>query len=276
MSDDQIDNPGTEPPTDGVLEIDRLDHGVVLVRLNLPDRRNAMTDELTQAWRQAMAELRTDRDLRVVVVTGEGKAFCAGGELTWLEESGSMTPDRLRTRMLSFYRTWLGIRSLDVVSIAALNGPAVGAGLAMALACDLRYATPEAGLSMPFTTLGIHPGMASTFLLPEVVGLPVAREMFLTGRVLRGPDALAVGLVNQLFPAESLRAEVLNIAATIATRAPIATRLTRQALADGGQPSFEAALNWEAIAQPLTMGTEDLAEGIAAAKERRRPVFTGR
>lgn len=276
MSDDQFDNSGAGEATDGVLAIDRFGHGVVLVRLNLPDRRNAMTNELTQAWREAIAQLRTDRDLRVVVVTGEGKAFCAGGELTWLEESGTMTADRLRTRMLDFYRAWLGIRTLDVPSIAALNGPAVGAGLAMALACDLRYATPEAGLSMPFTALGIHPGMASTFLLPEVVGLSVAREMLLTGRVLRGSDALAVGLVNQLFPADSLRAEVLNIAATIATRAPIATRLTRQALANGGQASFEAALNWEAIAQPLTMGTADLAEGIAAAKERRNPVFTGR
>jgi len=275
MSDDQIDNSAASP-NDEVLAIDRLDSGVVLLRLNLPDRRNAMTNELTQAWRAAIAELRNDRDLRVVVVTGEGKAFCAGGELSWLEESGTMTQDQLRTRMLDFYRAWLSIRSLDVPSIAALNGPAVGAGLAMALACDLRYATPEAGLSMPFTSLGIHPGMASTFLLPEVVGLPTAREMFLTGRVLRGADALAVGLVNQIFPAESLRDQVMGIAATIATRAPVATRLTRQALADGGQASFEAALNWEAIAQPLTMGTADLAEGITAARERRSPVFTGR
>ncbi|MBA3294323.1 MAG: enoyl-CoA hydratase/isomerase family protein [Actinomycetota bacterium] len=276
MSDPQIDAPATVPPTPQALLVDRLDNGVVLLRLNLPDRRNAMSGELTEAWQAAIAELHTERDLRAVVVTGEGKAFCAGGELAWLEESGTMTPDQLRTRMLSFYRAWLGIRTLDVPTIAALNGAAVGAGLAIALACDLRYATPEAGLSMPFTSLGIHPGMASTFLLPEVVGLAVAREMLLTGRVLRGPQALAVGLVNQVFPAESLRAEVLAIASTIATRAPIATRLTRQALADGGHQSFEAALRWEAVAQPLTMATEDLLEGIAAAKGRRTPLFTGR
>lgn len=118
--------------------------------------------------------------------------------------------------------------------------------------------------------------MAATFLLPEVVGLAVAREMFLTGRVLRGEAALAVGLVNQIFPADDLRAEVLQIAGTIASRAPIATRLTREALADGGHLTFDAALKWEAIAQPLTMATDDLREGIAAAKERRSPVFTGR
>ncbi len=274
MPDAQIDAPDTNPSD--ALVIERLDHGVVLLRLNLPDRRNAMTDELTEAWQAAIGQLRTHPDLRVVVVTGEGKAFSAGGELAWLEKSATMTPDQLRTRMLSFYRAWLGIRTLDVPSIAALNGAAVGAGLAMALACDLRYATPEAGLSMPFTSLGIHPGMASTFLLPEVVGLGVAREMLLTGRVLRGADALAVGLVNQIFPADTLLAKVLDIASTIATRAPIATRLTRQALTDGGHLSFEAALKWEAIAQPLTMATEDLVEGIAAAKQRRSPRFTGR
>ncbi len=276
MPDAQIDALDAVPAEDEVLVIDRFDNGVVLLRLNVPQRRNAMTDELTDAWQTAIEQLRTDRDLRAVVVTGVGKAFCAGGELGWLEKSATMTPDQLRTRMLTFYRAWLGIRTLDVPSIAAINGPAVGAGLAMALACDLRYAAPEAGLSMPFTSLGIHPGMASTFLLPEVVGLAVAREMLLTGRVLRGGDAMAVGLVNQIFPAETLLAEALAIAATIASRAPIATRLTRQALTDGGQVSFAAALKWEAIAQPLTMVTEDLVEGIAAVRERRSPRFTGR
>ncbi len=270
-----IDAPNAVPPGNRPVLIERLDHGVVLLSLNDPKRRNAMSDELTQAWRAAIEQLRDDRDVRAVVVTGEGKAFCAGGELTWLEESRMLTPDQSRTRMLSFYRAWLGIRGLDIPSIAALNGAAVGAGLALALACDLRYATPEAGLSMPFTSLGIHPGMASTYLLPEVTGLAVAREMLLTGRVLAGPDAVAAGLVNQIFPAERLRAEVLEIASTIATRAPIATRLTRQALADGGHASFEAALKWEAVAQPLTMATQDLLEGIAAARQRRSPKFTG-
>lgn len=276
MSDAHSEGTAAVGPDEPALLLERLEHGVVLLRLNRPERRNAMTDELTQAWQAAIEELRADRYVRAVVVTGEGKAFCAGGDLAWLEESAKMTPDQLRTRMLAFYRAWLSIRTLDVPSIAAINGAAVGAGLAMALACDLRYATPEAGLSMPFTSLGIHPGMASTFLLPEVVGLATAREMFLTGRVLRGADAAAAGLVNQIFPAEDLRTQALAIASTVATKAPIATRLTRQALAGGGQSSFEGALNWEAVAQPLTMATEDLLEGIAAARARRSPDFTGR
>lgn len=258
------------------LHIDRYDDGVVLLRLDVPDRRNAMTEELTAAWTAALAELAVDETLRCLVVTGEGPAFCAGGDLSWLEDSGSRSPDRLRARMLPFYRSWLQIRDIQAPTIAVLNGAVVGAGLALALACDLRYAAPHAQLSMPFTSLGIHPGMASTWLLPEVAGLAVAREMLLTGRVISGEDAVGLGLVNRVFPAESLRELALGIAAIVATRAPIATRLTKVALASGGHASFEAALAWESVAQPLTMATDDLREGVQAARERRPPRFTGR
>jgi len=258
------------------LLIDRHDDGVVVLTLNLPERRNAMTEELTAAWAQAVPALAGDDTVRCVVVTGAGTAFCAGGDLSWIEGSGGLTVDDLRTRMLPFYRTWLAIRGLEVPTIAAVNGPAVGAGLAVALACDLRYATPQAKLSAPFTALGMHPGMASTWLLPEVAGLPVARELLLTGRVLTGAEAVGAGLVNRTFPAESLRAEVLSIAAQVASRAPVATRLTKVALAGGGHASFEAALAWESVAQPVTLASEDLLEGLRAVREGRQPRFTGR
>ncbi len=258
------------------LHVDRLEDGVVLLRLDVPDRRNAMTEELTAAWSAVLGALAVDDSVRCLVVTGEGPVFCAGGDLSWLEDSGSLSTDRLRSRMLPFYRTWLRIRDVEVPTVAVLNGAAVGAGLALALACDLRYATPQAQLSMPFTSLGIHAGMASTWLLPEVAGLAVAREMLLTGRVISGADAVGLGLVNRVFPADSLREQALAIAATVATRAPIATRLTKVALASGGHASFEAALAWESVAQPLTMVTADLREGVQAARERRPPRFTGR
>lgn len=258
------------------LHIDRLDDGVVLLRLDVPDRRNAMTEELTAAWTAALAEVSVDESIRCLVVTGEGPVFCAGGDLAWLADVGALSADRLRARMLPFYRAWLRIRDVEVPTIAVLNGAAVGAGLALALACDLRYAAPEAQLSMPFTSLGIHAGMASTWLLPEVAGLAVAREMLLTGRVVSGADAVGLGLVNRVFPAESLREHALGVAATVATRAPIATRLTKAALASGGHASFDAALRWESVAQPLTMVTADLREGVQAARARRSPRFTGR
>ena len=258
------------------LHIDRFDDGVVLLTLNVPERRNAMSEALTAAWTQAMTALAADREARCVVVTGAGPAFCSGGDLSWLAEGGELAVDALRSRMLPFYRSWLAIRELDVPTIAAVNGAAVGAGLALALACDLRYAVAGAALSVPFTALGIHPGMATTWLLPEVAGLPVAREMLLTGRVVSGDEAVALGLVNRTFPAETFHQDVLAVAATVAARAPIATKLTKVALSGGGPRSFEAALAWESVVQPVTMVTEDLREGLRAQRERRPPRFTGR
>lgn len=261
----------------GPLRVDRPVEGVVLLTLDLPERRNAMTEELTEAWRLAIGEIATDRSVRAVVVTGEGKAFCAGGDLSWLgagDGEAGPSPIRLRDRMLPFYRTWLSIRELEVPTIAALNGAAIGAGLCLALGCDLRYATPEAKLAMPFTSLGMHPGMAATYLLPEAVGLSRAREMLFTGRVLTGSEATAVGLVNDVFPAERLLDEVLAVATRIAGTAPIATRLTKRAMQHGPR-SFVEALEWEALAQPVTLASADLREGLQAQAERRPPGFRG-
>jgi enoyl-CoA hydratase len=258
------------------LDVERRDDGIAVLTLNLPQRRNAMTVEMTDAWRSALATLAADRDVHAVVVTGAGSAFCAGGDLSWLEIGAGANVDELRARMLPFYRTWLAIRDLDVPTIAAVNGPAVGAGAALAFACDLRYAGTEATFSVPFTGLGIHAGMATTWLLPEVAGLAVARELLLTGRAVSGEEAVRLGLVNRLFPASDLRHEVQEIAGRIAAQAPVATRLTKIALASGGHASFEDALRWEALAQPVTMATQDMVEGVAAARERRKPQFTGR
>jgi enoyl-CoA hydratase/carnithine racemase len=258
------------------LRTDRTAEGVVVLTLDLPERRNAMTPELTEAWAAAVGGLAADRDVRCVVVTGAGTAFSAGGDLSWLEESGALGVDGVRARMVPFYRTWLAVRDLEVPTVAAVNGPAIGAGLALALACDLRYAVPGARLSVPFTALGIHPGMATTWLLPQVVGLAAARDLLLTGRAVTGADAVALGLVNGTFPAETFLDDVLGVARTIASRAPVATRLTKQALAGGGHASFDAALAWESIAQPVTMVTEDAREGVQAQRERRPARFTGR
>ena len=123
-----------QTPGDNPLSIDRRDDGVVLLTLSLPDRRNAMTGELTAAWGETIASLRGDRSVRCIVVTGEGSAFCAGGDLSWIGESPDMHVDAIRDRMLPFYRTWLSIRELEAPSIAAINGHAVGAGLCLALA----------------------------------------------------------------------------------------------------------------------------------------------
>ncbi|MGZ6827667.1 MAG: enoyl-CoA hydratase/isomerase family protein [Mycobacteriales bacterium] len=258
-----------------VLNVDRPSDGVVLLTLDLPDRRNAMTDELTEAWGSAVEALRGDRSVRCVVVTGAGRAFCAGGDLGWLQ-SGGASVDALRDKMLPFYRTWLSLRTLDVPSIAAVNGAAVGAGGALALSCDIRYAGAAAKFSVPFAHLGMHAGMASTYTLAEVVGVAAARELFLTGRVVDAQEMLRLGLCSAVYDDDALLASALERAAEVAAAAPVPTRLHKEALRDGGHPSFERALQWEAVAQPVTMATEDLHEGLRAKAEKRPAVFTGR
>jgi enoyl-CoA hydratase/carnithine racemase len=253
------------------LLVDRRPGGIVLLTLNDPGRRNAMSGAMTDAWREVIHDLRGDQDVRCVVVTGSGRAFSSGGDLSWIAERGEIDIAPLRDHMLDFYRTWLSIRSLEVPTIAAINGAAVGAGLCLALACDLRYAAEDAKLVVPFTKLGIHPGMAATYLLPEAGGLPLAREMLFTGRTVTGAEAERYGLVNRAVP--NVLDEALRAAAEIAEKAPVATRLTKAALADGGPPSLETALRWESLAQPVTMASGDLVEGLAALKEKRAPKF---
>jgi enoyl-CoA hydratase len=254
---------------------------VAVLTFALPERRNAMTDELTAAWTAAIAELRADEDVRAVVVTGEGTAFCSGGDLSWIGESNELTVPKIRDRMLPFYRSWLAIRDLEVPTIAAINGHAIGAGLCVALACDLRYAAAGASMSAPFTTMAMHAGMAATYLLPAAVGVAHARELLLTGRRFDAAEARRLGLVNDVVDGDPHGAggvveHSLAVAETIAGNGPIAVRLTVAALRNGMPRSLDEALMYEALAQPITFASEDLTEGIAAAKERRTPHFHGK
>jgi enoyl-CoA hydratase len=257
------------------LQLERTDHGVAVLTLDNPDRRNAMSDEMTESWLAAIDELAADRELRAVVVTGAGTAFCSGGDTGWIAGEPDATVDHLRSRMIRFYRAWLSIRRLEVPTIAAVNGAAIGAGLCLALACDLRYAATGARLGVPFVRLGMHAGMAATYLLPDVVGEAHARDLLLTGRTVDAEEALRLGLVSRVIPGDGFLDEVLRTASDVAATAPVASRLTTVALRNGGHRDFESALQWEALAQPVTLATTDLQEGIAAAREKRAPRFTG-
>jgi enoyl-CoA hydratase/carnithine racemase len=258
------------------LRLDRPEDGVAVLTLDNPDQRNAMSEEMTRSWTAAVDALADDPTVRVVVVTGAGSAFCSGGNTGWISSEPDASVDHLRTRMMAFYRAWLSIRRLEVPTIAAVNGPAIGAGLCLALACDIRYAASGATLGAPFVRLGMHAGMAGTWLLPNVVGPAAARDLLLTGRVVDADEALRLGLVSRVIEPERFTEQVLVAAGQVAASAPIASRLTKLALVDGGHADFESCLQWEALAQPVTLATEDLHEGIAAARERRAPVFHGR
>ena len=250
--------------------------GVVELVLTNPAQRNAMSAAMTEAWDRLMPALAADRDVRAVLVRGADGGFCSGGDTGGSRSHPDAAGADLRERMLPFYRTWLAIRSIPVPTIAALEGSAIGAGACLALACDLRYATTAARFAVPFTHLGMHAGMAATWLLPDVVGMAVARDLLLTGRTVEGDELREIGLASQVFPVEGFVASVRERAQRVAAGAPVATRLTVAALRDGGPTSFEASVQWEALAQPITLATDDLAEGLTAARERRPARFTGR
>ena len=264
----------------GPLRVERAtsgpDAGIVVLTLDLPDARNAMKDELTAAWADAVASLRRDRSVRCVVVTGAGKAFCAGGDVGWLATSDALTVDELRDRMLPFYETWLSLGQLDVPSIAAVNGAAVGAGGIMALSCDIRYAGASARFTVPFAQLGMHAGMASTWLLPEVVGLAHARELLLTGRVCDAQEMVRLGLATEVFDDDVLLERTMERARMVAAGAPVAQRLHKVALSRGGHATYADALQWESVVQPVTLASQDLQEGLRARREKRPAVFTGK
>ncbi len=257
------------------LRLERPAEGVVRLVLDNPTQRNAMSEAMTASWVSAIDDLALDQSVRVVVVTGEGAAFCSGGDTGWIASEPEAGVDHLRNRMMAFYRAWLSIRQLEVPTIAAVNGHAIGAGLCLALACDIRYAAAGAKLGAPFVKLGMNPGMAATYLLPEVVGEAHARELLLTGRTVEAEEARQLGMVSRVFTPEEFDERVDEIAVGIAGTAPIASRYTKVALRDGGHQDLESCVQWEALAQPITLATADLQEGIAAAREKRAPRFRG-
>lgn len=257
------------------LRVERSEAGVVVLTLDDPDRRNVMSAEMTASWVSTIDDLAADPGVRAVVVTGAGTAFCSGGNTGWIASEPDASVDRLRTRMLAFYRDWLSIRRLQVPTIAAVNGAAVGAGLCLALACDLRYAADTARLSAPFVKLGMHPGMGATHLLPEIVGPALARDLLLTGRTVDAAEALRLGLVSAVHPADGFLDVVRATADAVAATAPIASRYTVAALREP-QRDLESALQFEALAQSATLTSADLQEGVSAAREKRPPRFSGR
>lgn len=270
------------------LRVSRTDTGVVILTLDYPERRNAMSAAMTEAWARAIEAIRDDGSARAVLVTGAGGAFCSGGDTGWIGGDPDASVSELRRKMVPFYRTWLSIRDLEIPTLAAIDGAAVGAGAAVALACDVRVASPRASFSVPFLRLGIHPGMATTFLLRDVAGAAVARDLLLTGRRVGADDMLRFGIVTDILGGDDggeadrgeadagFAAAALHRAEFMAAGAPIATGLTKVALRAGAARSFDEALDWESLAQPITMATEDLHEGLAAQRERRPAQFQGR
>lgn len=252
------------------------DCGIGRLTLNRPQERNAMTAAMGEEMRRAIAELNANPEVRVVVVTGAGKSFSAGGSLKTLgREAGIDSSGPEMGGGESFYKAFLSVRDLAVPSIAAINGHAIGAGLCLAIACDLRIAHRTAKLGMTFVKLGIHPGMAATWNLPRLVGSSRAADLLYTGRLVEGEEALAMGLVNRIAD-DDFDQVVESVATEIAAAGPIAVRLLKNTLRGTAERTIDEAVRREAEAQAETFTTEDAREGIRAITEKRPPTFKGR
>lgn len=252
---------------------------IVTLALNRPETRNSMTPPMGDEVTRAIAEIRADASVRVVVLTGTGKAFSSGGNMAMLARDTGARPDSDAPSIGSardFYGRFLTIRDLPVPTIAAINGHAIGAGLCLALACDIRIAVADAKLGMTFTKLGIHPGMGGTYFLPRLIGSARACELLFTGRTITAADAERFGLVNQVVERDGFDAAVESLAREIAAAAPLAVRLVKKSIYRGVRHSLDDMLDTEALHQQLTFASADAREGVTALMEKREPKFTGR
>ncbi len=255
---------------------------IAVLTFHDPDRLNAMTEPMGQAFRAQILELAEDAALRAVVLTGAGRAFSAGGDLDWIEgraDTAAAKTDasraEVRDTMRGFYPLFLSVRELPCPSVAAINGAAIGAGLCVALACDIRLVSEKAKLGLNFSRLGLHPGMAATWTLPRLVGPGQAAEILYTGRTIDGAEAARIGMANRALAPDAVLPEAIALAEEIATAAPIANRGIKQALAQSAAATLDEQLDFEAAEQSICFESGDVREGLAAVRERRKPSFRG-
>lgn len=251
--------------------------GVVGVTLDRPDRYNAMTNTMFAELERAAAALAEDDDVRVVLLTGAGKAFCSGYDLAdadALPQLGAL--GMLRQQELAA-RALVALRSLRVPVIALVNGPAAGGGFSLALAADIRLASTTAVFSPAFVKVGLSAGdLGVSWLLPRLIGPAAASEICFTGRSVGADEALRLGLVNAVSSADQLLPDALALAAKIVGNSPGGIQLSKRALqANMEITSYAAALELENRGQALLTRTADMPEALAAFKEKRLPVYTG-
>jgi enoyl-CoA hydratase/carnithine racemase len=253
--------------------------GVATITLNRPENRNSMTREVLAAFRDCVARARGDRELRAVVITGRGRSFCGGADFRQpptAMEGTSEDPRLPHERLFAIYEPFLEVFELEVPTLAALNGHAVGGGLGLALACDIRVANREARYGANFARLGLHSGMAISYLLPRLVGAAAAADLLFSGRLVTGAEAAELGLAHCAVSPDEVTSEASRRAREIAACAPIAVRLMKRSLYRGLGWDLRAAAEAEAWAQSATLQTRDVSEGIRALLEKREPDFEGR
>jgi enoyl-CoA hydratase/carnithine racemase len=252
------------------------DGAVVTLTLNSPGTRNVLTGNTApQDFVDACARINADPSVRVVILTGAGTAFSAGGDLKDMQKMFDYSPSQLR----DWYRTGvqrlaLAVYNLEVPAIAAVNGPAIGAGCDLTTMCDIRIASEKAVFAESFVKVGLIPGDGGAWLLPRVVGKSMAAEMSFTGRTLDAQEALKVGLVSRVVPHDDLLAQARALANQIAANPGGALRMAKKLLREGERMDFAPLLEMSASLQALAHKTPQHVEAVNAFVERRPPDFS--
>ena len=254
--------------------------GVVTLTLNCPETRNAITDnDMIDALVDAVERMNADMSVRVAILTGAGTAFCSGGNLKRMAARagpGAEPPvESRRWYKLGIHRIPLALEALEVPIIAAVNGPAIGAGCDLACMCDIRIAGESARFAESFVKLGIISGDGGAWLLPRIVGLSKASEMTFTGDPIDAKEALACGLVSKVTPDAELLPTAGALAARIAANPPHAMRMTKRLLYEGRHMRLSSLLELAAAMQSLAHTTADHKEAVTAFLEKRPPKFKG-
>ncbi len=247
-------------------------HGrVAVLRLNQPESRNALSPQIKEGLETNVPLLLADPDVRVVLITGTDGAFCAGGDLRTMQ--GDLRAVASRARMKASH-SWVGaLLTTDKMVVTAVNGPAAGAGLALALLGDIILAADDAYFQAGFTGVGVVPDYGLGLTLPRAVGVPRAKDMLLTNRKVEAAEAFAMGLVTRLVPASELRDAALKQAERLAGGPSYAFGATKGLINRGFEDSIEAFLEREAFAQGVAFESDDRAAGVDAFLNKKRPVF---
>ncbi len=252
---------------------------IATITLNRPEKLNAFTESMMEEFFQALDRVEKKKDIRVMVITGAGRGFCSGADIQelFLKNIEATKQGKEIYDLLDWIqKTCLKLRQMPKVTIASINGPAVGLGFTLALACDLRLASEEAIFSMPFVRFGLIPEFGSTYFLPRLVSLTKACELAFTGKTITATQAKEIGLINEVVPASDLETATYDLAKSITNVAPQALELAKKGLYQGLDNDLETQLQYECLALSLCFRTQDHEEGVKAFLDKRQPVFKGK
>ena len=249
---------------------------IATITLNRPDKLNAFTGPMIDAWAKALAEAQADDGVNVVVVTGAGRAFCAGGDVARMRETKPTPLENKNQLWENIHRVPRTLEAMDKPVIAMVNGLAVGAGMGMCLMCDVRIASDEARFSTGYVRVGLVPGDGDTYFLPRLVGAAKALELLWTADFVDAQEALRLGIVNRVVPAGDLAQQTRDFAEQLAGGPQIPIRMIKRLVYQSLRLDLRTHLDLVSSHMAVVRETADHAEGVAAFKEKRTPKFQGR